>query len=72
MFRQYSTLKLVLHTAYLHPFKLQSDFARDNAQEVAALASMGFISTYEAPKQFGNKWRVTGIGLDKLRQLGAL
>jgi hypothetical protein len=63
---------MVLHEAYLHPFKLQSDFARGYAQEVAALASMGYITTYEQPRQFGNKWRITGIGLDKLRKLGAL
>lgn len=65
-------LKEVLHKTFMFPFKLQSDFARDNAQEVAALASMGYISTYEGPMQFGNKWRVTGIGLDKLRKLGAM
>ncbi|QBE66849.1 hypothetical protein [Pseudoduganella lutea] len=65
-------LKEVLHRTYLAPYKLQSDYARDNAQEVAALASMGYITTYELPRQFGNKWRITGIGLEKLRKLGAL
>lgn len=71
MFRD-DLLKEVLYEAFKNPFKLQSDFAREFSQEVAALASMGYISTYEGPQQFGKKWRVTGIGLDKLRKLGAL
>jgi len=65
-------LKEVLKQAYLFPFKLQSDYARDNAMEVAALASAGYISTHMGPGQFGNKWRVTGIGLEKLQKLGLL
>lgn len=65
-------LKETLHRVFMFPCKLQSDFARDNAQEIAALASMGYISTYELPQQFGNKWRVTGIGLDKLKKLGLM
>jgi len=62
----------VLLTAFLSPFKLQSDFARESAQEVAALACMGLISTQEGPQQYGRKWRITGTGLDKLRELGVL
>lgn len=62
----------VLYEAYIAPFKLQSDFAREFSQEVAALACMGYISTLEGPCQYGRKWRVTGIGLEKLRKLGAL
>lgn len=65
-------MKEVLKRTFLFPYKLQSDYARDNAQEVAALASTGFISTATAPSQFGNKWRITGIGIEKLRQLGML
>lgn len=62
----------VLLYAFITPFKVQSDFARQYAQEVACLASLGFISTQEGPQEFGRKWRITGIGLDKLRKLGAL
>lgn len=62
----------VLLAAFISPFKIQSDFARLYAQEVAALACQGFISTQEGPQQFGRKWRITGIGLDRLRKLGAL
>lgn len=62
----------VLRIAFISPFKLQSDFARMYAQEVACLACLGYISTQEGPQQFGRKWRVTGIGLEKLRKLGVL
>lgn len=65
-------LPQVLFEAYKSPFKLQSDFAREFAHEVSALACMGYISTLEGPAQYGRKWRVTGIGLDKLKKLGAL
>lgn len=65
-------LKEVLHRAFMFPFKLQSDYARDNAVEVAALASMGYITTYELPQQFGNKWRISGLGIEKLRKLGVM
>lgn len=62
----------VLLAAFISPFKLQSDFARLYAQEVATLACLGLITTQEGPMQFGRKWRITGIGLDKLRKLGSL
>lgn len=62
----------VLLAAYFYPFKLQSDYARAHAQEVACLACLGMISTQEGPAQFGRKWRITGIGLEKLRKLGVL
>ena len=62
-------LGAVLLMAYLEPFKLQADFARENAQEVACLASMGYISTAEEPGKFGRKWRITGLGLEQLQHL---
>ena len=62
----------VLLTAYFTPFKLQSDYARSRSQEVACLACLGMLSTQEGPAQFGRKWRITGVGLDKLRKLGVL
>ena len=65
-------LAAVLGSAYYSPFKIQSDFARAYAQEVACLACLGMISTQEGPRQFGRKWRITGIGLEKLRKLGLL
>lgn len=65
-------LREVLKQAFLFPFKLQSDYARDNALYVGALASAGYISTHMGPGQYGNKWRVTGIGMEKLQKLGML
>lgn len=65
-------LQEVLLETYKNPFKLQSDFAREFAQEVAALACAGYITTLEGPAQYGRKWRITGIGIEKLRKLGAL
>lgn len=67
-----SQLNAVLYMAYLHTFKIQSDYSREFAQEVAALASLGYISTVEAPGIFGRSWRCTGLGLDVLRQGGYL
>lgn len=67
-----SSMNAVLYTAYLHSFKIQSDYSREFAQEVAALASLGYISTVEAPGVFGRSWRCTGIGLEVLRKGGLL
>ena len=51
----------------------QSNFARENAVEVAALASLGRITTRkEAPEIFGNVWRITFEGLLKLTEKGLL
>lgn len=65
-------LARALHWIYLTPIKVQSDPARYWAQEVACLASLGLISTQEGPAQFGRTWRVTGIGIDRLRELDCI
>lgn len=62
----------VLLWAYCSPFKIQSDYARAHAQEVACLACLGMLSTQDGPSQYGRKWRITGIGLEELRKLGIL
>lgn len=50
---------------------IQSNFARDNAPVVAALASLGRISTRDSGAgTFGNVWRVTFDGLLKLTEKG--
>jgi len=67
-----SSLNIALREAYRDPYKTQSNFAREFAQEVGALASMGLITTAEAPGQFGKKWRITGIGLEHLKKGGLL
>lgn len=51
----------------------QSNFARENAVEVAALASLGRITTMkDATEVFRNVWRVTLEGLLKLTKKGLL
>lgn len=67
-----STLNEVLHRVYRKGLPLQSDFARTNAQEIAALASLGLITTREAPHQYGRTWRITGEGLAFLKEEGCL
>lgn len=71
MFKE-DLLGVVLLEAFISPYKIQSDFAREYAQEVACLACLGYLTTQEGPQQFGRKWRITGIGLEKLRTLGVL
>jgi hypothetical protein len=67
-----STMMLVLREARSRNFKTQSNFAREFAQEVGALASMGFITTTDAPGVYGNTWRITGTGLEILQKGGLL
>jgi hypothetical protein len=62
----------VLKRVHDRPLSLQSDFARSFDTEVAALASEGMISTRVSPDRHGDKWRITGIGLDTLRNEGSL
>lgn len=64
----YQVLKRVFHK----PMHLQADFAREYTTEVAALASQGLISTACGPNRFDNKWRITGMGLEALRDEGVL
>lgn len=60
----------VLRRAYLQGFAIQSNYARENAQLVAMLASKGLIHTHEGKNQYGNVWRSTFAGLCKLTQEG--
>jgi hypothetical protein len=62
----------VVHEAYLNQFTVQSNYAREHSQEVASAASLGLISTLEAPMVFGRQWRVTGVGLQFIRNGGHL
>ena len=61
----------VLKAVYLRGgTALQSNFARENAKSVGALASLGYISTGEGDGTFGNTWRPTFAGLLKLTEKG--
>lgn len=62
----------VLRYAYLNSFSVSSDFARYRAQQIAALASMGLISTRCGPREYGRIWRITEEGIETLRIEGYL
>lgn len=62
----------VLHRAYLHPFAIASNYCRRHIQEVAALASMGLLTTQVGPRLFGRQWRITPEGIETLHIEGLL
>lgn len=61
-----------LHSIYLAPRTVQSDFARENAQQLGSLASQGCISTKEGRNTYGRLWRITPPGLQQLIAHGLL
>jgi len=67
-----NTFNSILYKAYLLGISLQSNIAREFDQEIAALASLGLITTKEAPHQYGRIWRITEEGLGLLREEGLL
>ena len=62
----------VLHRAYLQPFSVASNYCRHHIQEVAALASLGLLTTQVGPKMFGRQWRITPEGIETLHIEGYL
>lgn len=62
----------ILYKAYIQGISLQSNIAREFDQEIAALASLGLITTLEAPHTYGRIWRITEEGLGLLRSEGFL
>lgn len=48
-----NTINQILHRVYRSGLSLQSEVAREFDQEVAALASLGLITTKEAPIHTG-------------------
>jgi hypothetical protein len=67
-----SSFNTILLTVYRQGISLQSNLAREFDQEIAALASLGMITTKEAPHTFGRIWRITEEGLGLLREEGYL
>ena len=61
-----------LHLVFLAPRSIQSDFSRERAQEVAALASQGYITTCQAKDTYGRQWRITPTGQTVLVARGLL
>lgn len=62
----------ILLSAYHQGVSLQSNIAREFDQEIAALASLGMITTKQAPHSYGRIWRITEEGLGLLREEGLL
>jgi hypothetical protein len=58
----------VVAKAQLSPFRIQSDFARENAPVVAQAASLGFITTKRPDGHFGRDWLVSRKGTLYLEQ----
>ncbi len=48
----------------------KSDFARTHANPVALAASLGLITVVMPGGSYGNTWRITSKGLQRLEQLG--
>jgi hypothetical protein len=61
-----------LYRTYTSPVSISSDFARYKAQEIAALASMGLITTKVTKRLYGRTWRITEEGIETLRIEGFL
>lgn len=64
----YQTLRHV----YLHPVSVSSDFSRYHAQQIAALASLGLVSSRVGRREFGKVWRITEEGMETLQIEGFL
>lgn len=52
----------ILRRAYVQPFSLQSNYARENALHVAELASRGLITTHVGGGIHSKHWRVSQAG----------
>lgn len=59
-------LPLILRRCWGAPFATRSDFARTNAEAVAACASMGWLTNRTGVTQFERQWRITPAGLSHL------
>jgi hypothetical protein len=62
----------VLERAWEGGFSTRSDFARRNAEEVAAAACLGLITTRQTNSSYGRSWRITPSGCRLLFKQGAL
>lgn len=57
-------IREVLYKAWRGGFSTKSSFARYKANEIAACASMGFISTKVKSNLYGTNWHITKLGLE--------
>lgn len=58
----------VLYRIYIKPLAIQAQYSREQAQAVAALASLGMISTIQTGHTYGRHWRVTSLGISLLKE----
>ena len=56
----------VVERAWMTPFMTKSDYARDNADLVAAAACNALITTSVNSNEHGRRWRPTPAGLRML------
>lgn len=61
---------IVLQRAYIEPFTVQSNYARENAVCVAELASRGLLTTHAGHGTYSKHWRVTQAGRALLEYTG--
>lgn len=62
-------LEVLRYSYEVGGFTTRSDYSRANADAVASCACQGLITT-EVPREgFGNIWRVTSRGIEKLFKL---
>ncbi|MET3457821.1 hypothetical protein ABIC88_004415 [Pseudomonas kilonensis] len=60
----------VLQRAYIEPFTVQSNYARENSLRVAELASRGLLTTHAGHGVYSKHWRVTPAGRALLEYTG--
>jgi len=53
----------ILERAWRNPFTTKSNFAKEHASEVAAMASKGLISTKRSAHTTENLWKISPRGL---------
>lgn len=53
----------VLRRIWMQPTTTKSDYARANADVIAALASDGLLTTRISPGVYGRDWLITASGL---------
>lgn len=58
----------VLYKIYSKPLALQANYSRSNDQAIAALASLGMISTVHTKYTYGRYWRITSRGINSLKE----
>ena len=56
----------VLSTVHMSPFTTKCDFARTHATTIAYAACEGLLTTQRPDGAWGNIWRITARGLDRL------